>query len=83
MTGCLVASVGVRRLELPASTSRTWRANQLCYTPDFLAMQRYTFFLKQNLKSPIFLHYFLQSVAIVLFLHSFTLDYHLKFVTCT
>ena len=26
--------VGVRRLELPTSTSRTWRANQLCYTPS-------------------------------------------------
>ena len=26
--------VGVRRLELPASTSRTWRANQLRYTPQ-------------------------------------------------
>ena len=25
--------VGVRRLELPTSTSRTWRASQLCYTP--------------------------------------------------
>ena len=25
--------VGVRRLELPASTSRTWRASQLRYTP--------------------------------------------------
>ena len=34
--------VGVRRLELPASTSRTWRANQLCYTPNLLkAVQRY------------------------------------------
>ena len=27
--------VGVRRLELPASTSRTWRASQLRYTPRF------------------------------------------------
>ena len=27
-------NVGVRRLELPTSTSRTWRANQLCYTPS-------------------------------------------------
>ena len=26
--------VGVRRLELPASTSRTWRASQLRYTPQ-------------------------------------------------
>lgn len=26
--------VGVRGLELPTSTSRTWRANQLCYTPN-------------------------------------------------
>jgi hypothetical protein len=26
----------VRRLELPTSTSRTWRANQLCYTPKIL-----------------------------------------------
>ena len=30
------ARVGVRRLELPASTSRTWRANQLCYTPNLV-----------------------------------------------
>ena len=29
-----IACVGVRRLELPTSTSRTWRANQLCYTPN-------------------------------------------------
>ena len=28
--------VGVRGLELPTSTSRTWRANQLCYTPNSL-----------------------------------------------
>jgi hypothetical protein len=28
--------VGVRRLELPASTSRTWRASQLRYTPNYL-----------------------------------------------
>lgn len=26
-------SVGMRRLELPTSTSRTWRASQLCYIP--------------------------------------------------
>ena len=26
--------VGVRGFELPASTSRTWRANQLRYTPS-------------------------------------------------
>ena len=25
--------VGMRRLELPTSTSRTWRASQLCYIP--------------------------------------------------
>lgn len=32
---CLLSlcRVGVRGLELPTSTSRTWRANQLCYTP--------------------------------------------------
>jgi hypothetical protein len=29
----LAGIVGVRRLELPASTSRTWRASQLRYTP--------------------------------------------------
>ena len=28
-------SVGMRRLELPTSTSRTWRASQLCYIPFF------------------------------------------------
>ena len=33
--------VGVRRLELPTSTSRTWRANQLCYTPKALAGHRH------------------------------------------
>ena len=37
--------VGVRRLELPTSTSRTWRASQLCYTPRFFyRRQRYAFF---------------------------------------
>ena len=30
-----VSCVGVRRLELPASTSRTWRASQLRYTPRY------------------------------------------------
>lgn len=29
-----VLLVGVRGFELPTSTSRTWRANQLCYTPS-------------------------------------------------
>ena len=29
----LVFVVGMRRLELPTSTSRTWRASQLCYIP--------------------------------------------------
>ena len=33
--GYLHKKVGVRRLELPASTSRTWRASQLRYTPIF------------------------------------------------
>ena len=28
-----VPSVGMRRFELPTSTSRTWRASQLCYIP--------------------------------------------------
>jgi hypothetical protein len=40
--------VGVRRLELPTSTSRTWRASQLCYTPDFCAPK-----IKLFYKSPI------------------------------
>lgn len=29
-----VLLVGVRGFELPTSTSRTWRANQLRYTPN-------------------------------------------------
>ena len=29
----LLWKVGMRRLELPTSTSRTWRASQLCYIP--------------------------------------------------
>jgi hypothetical protein len=33
LQGLTVLKVGVRRLELPTSTSRTWRASQLCYTP--------------------------------------------------
>ena len=36
LQGHLILIVGVRRLELPTSTSRTWRASQLCYTPDEL-----------------------------------------------
>ena len=32
-----LSRVGVRGLELPTSTSRTWRANQLCYTPSLAA----------------------------------------------
>ena len=31
-------AVGVRRLELPASTSRTWRASQLRYTPRYCVL---------------------------------------------
>ena len=34
--GILFNFVGVRRLELPTSTSRTWRASQLCYTPEYI-----------------------------------------------
>ena len=36
-------SVGMRRLELPTSTSRTWRASQLCYIPIDSWVQRYYF----------------------------------------
>ena len=54
--------VGVRRLELPTSTSRTWRASQLCYTPIF-ALQRYNFYCKKtnailHLARNFFLFYF-------------------------
>ena len=31
---CFELLVGVRGFELPTSTSRTWRANQLRYTPN-------------------------------------------------
>ena len=31
----------MRRLERPTSTSRTWRASQLCYIPYFFRLQRY------------------------------------------
>lgn len=33
-----VLLVGVRGFELPTSTSRTWRANQLRYTPNPLLL---------------------------------------------
>ena len=33
--------VGMRRLELPTSTSRTWRASQLCYIPIFMSCNRF------------------------------------------
>ena len=42
LTQCCInlCQVGVRRLELPTSTSRTWRASQLCYTPKAAAVRR-------------------------------------------
>lgn len=50
--GILFYSVGVRRLELPTSTSRTWRASQLCYIPIFCECKVTTFFVRweQNCK---------------------------------
>ena len=37
----LTLIVGMRRLELPTSTSRTWRASQLCYIPIFMSCNRF------------------------------------------
>ncbi len=38
----------MRRLERPTSTSRTWRASQLCYIPFFLAAKVQIFRILQN-----------------------------------
>src|SRR5580765_5750347 len=45
--------VGVRGLEPPASTSRTWRASQLRYTPKFSLNENPMSF--KNLEAPLFL----------------------------
>ncbi len=39
--GLYISLVGVRGLEPPASTSRTWRASQLRYTPKIIVKSFY------------------------------------------
>ena len=62
--------VGMRRLELPTSTSRTWRASQLCYIPISifcnrlryscirLRLQKYYLFFNLQVFPPINLPFF-------------------------
>ncbi len=50
--------VGVRGLELPTSTSRTWRANQLCYTPiPCFGAAKVLLFLELTIKNQKKLHF--------------------------
>ncbi len=50
----LICKVGVRRLELPTSTSRTWRAAN-CATPRIGdCKDRYFFYIRQYLPESFF-----------------------------
>ena len=69
------SNVGVRRLELPTSTSRTWRANQLCYTPSqkFDCKDKPFFLFRQN-----FCDFFERFLAFSQFSRSYWLRFNEK-----
>ena len=43
------SKVGMRRLELPTSTSRTWRASQLCYIPFLITGAKIQLFFEMQI----------------------------------
>ena len=51
--------VGMRRLELPTSTSRTWRASQLCYIPFLITAAKVQLIFKPQI---VLLFFFMWNV---------------------
>ena len=60
------SKVGMRRLELPTSTSRTWRASQLCYIPFLITGAKIQLFFEMQIFFVLFLFLFFKHLSFTL-----------------